>query len=143
VLHSWLSGGEHFGLGPPGLPDGIVPYATPLLDASRASRVTWLMVRPTSGTRASRWDALRGALGTLVPLSVNGEGERRQDKVFVEDAELWLTYDTINQRDGLEQLNLQHYLDRLDDVKRLLTPALAAAGLELVRAEGPRGVVPW
>jgi hypothetical protein len=146
TLLGWLDGSARRGLPAidalAGAPD-IGPCALPLWSDTRRSRVTWMFVRGGAPSRAARWAALAAALGPHRRISVNGDGEARQDKVHVDELELDLTYDTINVRDGVEQLHLRHYLDRQPDVKAALAGALAAAGLELVRVEGPRGRVDW
>lgn len=146
VLLGWLDGSEAHGLPDvaelAGAPD-LGPYATPLWSAERASQIVWLFVRGGDGDRAARWAALGGALGPHRRLTVVGDGDARQDKVHVDELELDLTYDSINVRGGLEQVHLRYYVDRQPDVKAAVERALAAAGLELVRVESPRGRAVW
>lgn len=146
MLLAWLQGKELFGLLPPAelsnAPD-IPPFAIPFFDDGRESRITWAFVRGGAPSRAARWEVLLAALGPHVRCSVTGEGERRQDKVHIPALELNVIYDSYNASGGIEQLHLHHYADRAGDVKATVMTALAAAGMELVRVEGPRGAKEW
>lgn len=146
VLLSWLDGGESYGLPTPAelLEDApLEPFAVPLWDEQRPARITWLHTRGGLATRAARWDAFREALGPHVPTAVRASGERQQDHLYLGELECSVIFDSYNKKAGAEQIHVRCYLDRLDAVKALVSRALAAAKLEVVRADSPRGAVEW
>jgi hypothetical protein len=145
-LCSWLTGAERFGL--PSLQDitgadDIPPFATPQWDSQRPSRIAWMFVQGGASTRAERWAALREALGAHQACARIGEGEKRQDRVFVGDLEADVFYDSYNRRDGVEQIHVRFYEDRKGDVRARLETMLANAGMSLVRMDSPRGPTSW
>ena len=145
-LRSWLTGEQRFSL--PSVQeltetDDIPPFATPQWDASRPSRIVWTFVKGGAPKRADRWAALRAALGPHQRCAQIGEGERRQDRVFVGDLEVDVFFDSCNRRDDVEQIHLRFYEDRKADVRARFEALLASAGMTLVKMESPRGLTSW
>lgn len=146
VLSSWLSGDEGWGLFPPieltGAND-IAPFALPIFDVARPSEIVWAFVEGGAPKRAQRWEAFRAAIAPHVLCARVSGGETQQDRVYIDELELVLFYDSYNRSNGAEQIQLRYYLDRKPEVKAMLERGLAAAGMKLVAVQGLRGDRDW
>lgn len=133
LLVAWLTGASD--LLPPVAEltsdEAIAPYFERGLDPARSSHLFEVQVRG-AGSRDERWATFSAALGEHVPWSRLGEGEARQERVYVTDLELNLMFESGS-------LHVWCYDDRLEDVKARLATALSAASMVVTGVRAPRG----
>jgi hypothetical protein len=130
-LHGWLAGEAAYGLpavDPIAGLRGARPYALPTWDPERESLLRAVRVHGGAASRAERWAAFSGALGTFVHAGITGEGETRQDRVYLPELEAELLFDSYA-GPANEKLHVSCYEDRLPALDARIDGALAAAGM--------------
>jgi len=115
--------------------EDIAPYFERGLDPNRSAHLFEVQVRGP-GSREERWAAFSAALGAFMLWSRLGEGETRQDRVYVADLELNLMFET-------GALHVWCYDDRLLELRVRLESALSAASMTITNIRAPRGFTPW